>query len=315
MSAERPLVSVLIPCYNASQWVGETLDSVFAQTYRPMEVIVVDDGSTDGSDSVLARYADREVTVIRQENRGSSAALNRCLDVARGELIQFLDADDLLSPEKIELQAVRLGSRRDAVAMSEWARFRVRPSEAKFVPDSTWRDQDPVSWLVNSWTFGGSMLASWLVPAAVVRSAGEWNEQLTLNNDGEYFARVLLSSQEVLFCGGARSYYRSGIVGSVSGRKTRAAWESQFLSVLLCEARLLERERSERTLRACATVWQVLAHASYPYSPDIANHALGRARALHPVTIRPEGGVLFRAMSRLLGWKGARRLQRLSGRY
>jgi len=316
VSASAPLVSVLIPCYNAERWIAETLDSVLAQSYRPLEIVVVDDGSTDGTAAVLGRYAARGVSIIRQENRGQTAALNRGLSAAKGELVQYLDADDLLAPDKIALQVERLGERRDAIAMAEWARFHERPDDARFVADASWQDLDPVSWLVASWSAGGGMLfpGMWLVPRPVVDAIGPWNETLTLNNDAEYFTRALLASCEVLFTPGARCYYRSGVTGSLSGRKSRAAWESQFEVAVLCESYLLRREVSERTRRACAIVWQVVAHACYPYAPDIANHALGRARALHPVVIRPDGGPLFRAVARLMGWKAARRLQRLSGR-
>ncbi len=316
MSSGAPLVSVVIPCYNAGRWVGATLESVLAQSYRPLEIIVVDDGSTDDSSEVLRRFESAGALVIRQKNAGQTAALNRGLAHARGQLIQFLDADDLLAPEKIARQVARLAGRHDAVAMAEWARFREDPAEARFVPDPCWRDLDPVSWLVAAWSGGGGMLfpAMWLVPRAIVDAAGPWNELLTLNNDAEYFTRALLHSRAVLFTPGARCFYRSGIVGSLSGRKSPAAWESQFLVAALCEGYLRRREDSERTRRACAVVWQVSAFAAYPYAPAMAEHALARARALHSLRLRPDGGPLFRVLSRLVGWRLARRLQRWSGR-
>ncbi len=315
-AVNRSLVSVLVPCYNAGAWVSATLDSVLAQTYRPLEIIVVDDGSTDDSAAVLQRYAARGVTVVRQGNQGQTAALNRALQLARGDFVQYLDADDLLHPAKVELQVARLENRPDAVAMAEWARFRATPEEARFVPDPCWQDLDPVSWLVAAWEAGGGMLfpAMWLLPRTVVERAGPWNEYLTLNNDAEYFTRALLAAEQVLFTAGARCYYRSGLPGSLSGRKSREAWESQFLAAALCESYLRRREDSDRTRRACAVLWQVTAHACYPYAPDIANHALARARILDAVRRRPDGGIAFRVASRLVGWKLARRLQRWSGR-
>ena len=312
----NPLVSVLIPCHNAERWVAETLESVLAQTYRPIEVIVVDDGSTDGSLEVLAGYGARGVKLMTQVNRGAAAARNLALSAASGDLVQFLDADDLLAQDKIERQVTGLAGRTDAVAMAEWARFHRDPNEACFVPDSCWRTLDPVTWLVEAWSHGGGMLfpAMWLLPRRIVEIAGQWNECLTLADDTEYFTRVLLASCGVFFVSGARCYYRSGLPGSLSGSKTRAGWESQFLVLALCEAHLRRHEESERTRRACAVVWQVLAHACYPYAPDIANHALARARSLHALRTWPGGGPTFRWVSRMVGWKLARRLQRLSGR-
>ena len=103
MPAHPPLVSILIPCYNSAAYVCEAVDSALSQTHPNFEVIVVDDGSTDESQSVLKAYGNR----IRWRtigNSGACVARNVALSMASGEYIQFLDADDLLLPEKIERQ-------------------------------------------------------------------------------------------------------------------------------------------------------------------------------------------------------------------
>ena len=97
------LVSVLIPAYNSESMVGDAIRSALAQTHPAVEVIVVDDGSTDGTLGVAREYGDR-VRVIEQENSGACAARNRALAEARGEYVKFLDADDLLTPDAIEVQ-------------------------------------------------------------------------------------------------------------------------------------------------------------------------------------------------------------------
>ena len=103
---------------------------------------------------------------------------------------------------------------------------------------------------------------------------------LTLNNDAEYFTRILLVCQHVLFCPGARCYYRSRVDGSLSGRKSTAAWASQFRVVEFCESEVRAREDSVRVRRAFALSWQHLAHGCYPYEQALAERALERARAL-----------------------------------
>lgn len=98
------LVSILIPCFNAEPWIGECIESALAQTWPEKEVIVVDDGSTDGSLDIVRRFGDR----IRWEsglNRGGNAARNRLFELARGEWLQYLDADDYLKPAKVQRQA------------------------------------------------------------------------------------------------------------------------------------------------------------------------------------------------------------------
>lgn len=310
-AGDRPLVSVLIPCYNAERWIGQTLASVFAQTWPNLEVVVVNDGSKDGSLGLLESIRDERLRVFSQENRGQTAALNRCLAEARGDFIQYLDADDLLHPEKIARQMERLLREPGCIATSEWARFYGEPEEARFVPDGTWQDLEPVDWLVEAWKDGGGMLfpALWLAPRYLVERIGPWQEDLTLNNDAEYFTRLVLTSKRVLFCPGAKAYYRSGVPGSLSGLKSEAGWRSQWKVIEACEGYLRKAEDSERTRRPLAMLWQRYAHACYPQQPTLADAAVARARQLHTVRAWPGGGRAFRLVTRLFGWKAARRLQ------
>lgn len=99
-------VSVIIPTYNYARFLGEAVDSALAQTHPPLEVIVVDDGSTDATSDVLASYGDR-IRVLRQGNQGVATARNTGIAAARGEYLAFLDADDIWKPRKLELQMAR----------------------------------------------------------------------------------------------------------------------------------------------------------------------------------------------------------------
>jgi glycosyltransferase involved in cell wall biosynthesis len=99
----RALVSVVIPCYNQAHFLSEAIESVLCQGYTNVEVVVVDDGSTDNASEVASRYERAGVRLIRQENRGRSAARNRGLDEAQGKYVVFLDSDDRLLPEALEV--------------------------------------------------------------------------------------------------------------------------------------------------------------------------------------------------------------------
>lgn len=102
----NPLVSVVIPAYNAERYIGEAIESVLAQTYAPVELIVVDDGSVDRTAELASAYG--EATVITQENSGPSAARNRGAAAAHGELIAFHDSDDAMTPDKLAVQVGHL---------------------------------------------------------------------------------------------------------------------------------------------------------------------------------------------------------------
>ncbi|WP_447979717.1 glycosyltransferase family 2 protein [Candidatus Nitrospira bockiana] len=98
-----PRVSVVIPVYNAEDHVGEAIEGVLAQTFQDLEIIVIDDGSTDGSAAVVQRYSDA-VKYVYQKNAGVAIATNRGVELSRGELIAFLDNDDIWLPQKLERQ-------------------------------------------------------------------------------------------------------------------------------------------------------------------------------------------------------------------
>jgi glycosyltransferase involved in cell wall biosynthesis len=100
---ECPVISCIVPVHNGEKYLAEALDSIFRQTYRPLEVLVVDDESTDGSAGVAARYGDR-IRYVRQRRSGAPIARNLGLNMAAGEFVGFLDADDLWHPEKLERQ-------------------------------------------------------------------------------------------------------------------------------------------------------------------------------------------------------------------
>ncbi|MBF2097683.1 MAG: glycosyltransferase family 2 protein [Gloeomargaritaceae cyanobacterium C42_A2020_066] len=307
-----PLVSVLIPAYNAERYLAETLESVLAQTWRNLEIIVVNDGSRDNTLAVARRYESPRVRVVDQENRGQSASENVCLDLAQGDFIQYLDADDLLAPDKIERQLDLLGHEpSDWIATCAWARFYQTPSDALFIPQPLWQDLDPVAWLVSAW--GGYMMhgATWMIPRQVSDRAGRWDEKLSLINDFDYFPRVVLASQGVRFCAAAKTYYRSGVSGSLSGSKSRQAWESAFNALSQGTANLLQREDSVRTRQACAAVFQRFIYEIYPEQPDLVQLAETKVAQWGGSDEQPRGGTFFQTLRPLVGWKLARRLQKM----
>jgi len=104
-----PLVSVLIGVYNGEPYLREAIDSIFAQTHRPLEVVVVDDGSTDGSAEVARSYGDA-VVFGQQENKGNGSARNHAVRLASGDLFAFMDADDISPPYRLERQRAALAA-------------------------------------------------------------------------------------------------------------------------------------------------------------------------------------------------------------
>ncbi|MEA5452431.1 glycosyltransferase family A protein [Leptolyngbya sp. CCNP1308] len=306
----KPLVSILIPCHNAAPWLAETLESALGQTWPNTEVILIDDGSTDDSLIVASQFDHPQLRIIAQRNQGAAATRNLALDLAQGEVIQFLDADDVLAPNKIEQQMALLEQHPDCLISGAWGRFHRHPQEANFTPEPLWRNLAPVDWLVCAWS-GHWMMppAAWLVPRSLIQAAGPWQSSLSLNDDGEYFARVILASQGIRFCSAARSYYRSGNRNSLSGRKTVAAWASQYRALALQSQHLLAAEDSDRTRQVCANLMQRFIYEVFPAVPSLRNLAAKQVHRLGGATEKPMGGPLFQLMARLVGWRRAHHVQ------
>jgi len=311
------LVSVCIPCHNAAPYLEAALDSLLAQNWPNLEIIVVNDGSTDGSGVILNGYKARGVRVIYEIYGSAAKARNRALAEATGDLIKFFDADDLLSSNHIRLQVECLGGRIDAVAFSEWGRFyKDDISTFKSNPQSVWQDMEASDWLVESWADARPMMqpGMFLIPREIIDAAGGWDEDLTLIDDFEFFSRIISSSQEVLFTPDATLYYRSGLDVSLSGRKSRQAVESAFDSAFKATNHLLNRRTDDEAKRSCANVLQSLVYTYYPEHADLLKVVEGRISELGGSRLLPEGPPRFQRLRGILGWRIARRIQRWAGK-
>jgi glycosyltransferase involved in cell wall biosynthesis len=311
MISSPPLVSVIIPCHNSARWLPATLESALAQTWPRLEIIVVDDGSRDDSAAIAARYAARGVQLVQQPNRGAAAARNQGIALAHGDYFQFLDADDLLAPDKIAQQIERLKDKTTSVATCAWARFHRNPTEARFMAEPLWTDSAPADWLVRSWETHTMMAtAAWLLPRTIAESIGPWNTGLGRNpiDDMEYFSRALLSVEQVIFCPDARVYYRSGLRNSLSQQRSDEAWNAIFESFHRTIDRLFALENSSRTHHAGAVALQRLVYEAYPRVPILRSTAETRIRMLGGCEIKPAAGPWRRRLQAFIGWKATKRL-------
>ena len=132
----KPLVSILIPAFNAERWIADTIRAALAQNWPRKEIIIVDDGSTDQTLSIARQFASKTVSVIAQQNQGAAAARNKAFQLCQGDYIQWLDADDLLSPDKItkQMELAEQCKRKCTLLSSAWSYFMYRSSEARFIP-------------------------------------------------------------------------------------------------------------------------------------------------------------------------------------
>lgn len=306
---EVPLVSILIPAYNARRYIEETLRSAAAQTWPRVEIIVVDDGSTDDTLAVARRVAPGRVQVYAQRNQGAAAARNFAFSQSTGDYVQWLDADDLLAPDKISRQlAARARSCTPRTLLSSaWAHFLHRPEAARFVPSPLWSDLEPVEWMMRKMKHGVHMQpATWLTSRALCLAAGPWDSRLLVDDDGEYFCRVISASDRITFAGDAKTYYRITGSGSLSHiGDSSAKLDAQLLSCRRHVDALLALERSERTRAACLTYLQKYMATFFGRRPDLVEGLQKIAASMGGTLQRPRLSWKYDWIDRLFGWSAA----------
>ena len=270
------LVSILIPVFNAGNWLEATLRSVLAQTWKNTEIFVVDDGSTDNSLEIARSFVSEKIQVISQQNKGAAAARNVAFATSKGDHIQYLDADDLLAPAKIERQMLRLQNESEnTVATGPFDYFTGSIENRIDKENHGYCDYDqPLDWLVES-MYKQDMFPPlvWLTPRKLIEAAGPWNEQLTYNDDPEFFARVLLKADKIAFCEDAKSYYRRGIPTSLGSRKDKKALASRLLALQLVTEYMRKAEDSQRVREACGFAFRKYLYSIYPQFPGLRKEA------------------------------------------
>ncbi len=195
--------SILIPVYNAEATLRDTLDSALAQTGGEMEIIALDDGSTDGSWQVLQQYAPR-IQVARQENAGGCAARNRLLSMSRAPFVQFLDADDIIDPGKIAAQHAFLRDHLSVGVVTDTLRlFYDDPQEdaARFAPQSD-------DWWVSLITQRIPFTSSALWRREAIGAAGGWDEDLPSGQEYDLYFRLLQNGIAIAHLDLAMTRYR-----------------------------------------------------------------------------------------------------------
>lgn len=211
MPAE-PLVSVVVPCFNAAAYVGETIESVLAQTYGHLELLVVDDGSSDRSPEIVQSYAERSggrLLALRQPNGGLSNARNHGVARARGEYVFFLDADDLIAPDTLASLVAAANGKAAAIGVCGWRRLRQtetgwEPTPAELEIPAP--DADHLrAWLEGQWI----PICSLLWPRDLLLRLGGFDESLTTNEDGDLMWRALAEGARLVFAQAGESFYRT----------------------------------------------------------------------------------------------------------
>ncbi len=303
-----PLVSVVIPCFNAAAWVAEALESCLGQTYPAVEIIVVDDCSTDGSVEILQRYADRITWERLPRNSGGNVARNRGLALSRGDFIQYLDADDYLLPEKLAQQVDFLQKTGTDVVYGDWqARFHEADGSSRLsaVKHSGHQPDVLEALLADWWTATASLLyrRSW------VERVGGWDETLPVAQDRDFFLSVVLAGARVGYLPGCVSVYRRYGNATVSTASKRRWIESHERVVGQAQHRLAETRRlTPAYRRAIARSYFKLARAALRVDYALYQRLTGQLLAVCPDFQPDDERPPYQALVKLLGFRPTEKL-------
>jgi len=313
MTRSNPLVSIIIPMHNAEATIGLAIKSALAQFYNPCEIIVVDDGSDDASVRIVERFTDR-IKLIKSSKGNAAVSRNIGLEESNGHWIQFLDADDFLFRDKILEQISLLSKNPNAQMVSgKWGTFTGSPSKTVFQRNSLFKPLTSRRWIINSWKNQDMIQTNaWLVSKFLINKQGDWNESLTVDDDGEFFCRMIMGTEKIPFAAKSKSAWRVGHENRLSQCKSKEGMTSAYRSAI-SQANLVSRYFHDFKMRQCiADRLAARSFEVYLYDQDLGEILWKEAMKYAEPSFKFEAGPLFEYAKGILGWRRARRLQGLS---
>jgi glycosyltransferase involved in cell wall biosynthesis len=213
----NPLISIIIPNFNRSNYIEQTLQCVLEQTYTNWECIIIDDGSLDNSVAIINSFIEKDVRfklINRplERNKGASTCRNIGIENANGDFIQFLDSDDIMSENKLEQQVLTITDfDKKNICTCKWSRFTKIPGDSvSFESLDSYNDFDDISAFLKALTLskGYFPIHAYLIKKSIIDKAGLWNEYLSLNDDSEFLIRLFCNTDKIYFAQNSTVYYR-----------------------------------------------------------------------------------------------------------
>jgi glycosyltransferase involved in cell wall biosynthesis len=312
-------VSIIIPSHNKGEYILETVESALNQSWENTEVIVVDDCSTDFTKKILSKINDSKLKVYFVDFKNASATRNFGLQNSDGDYIQFLDADDILHPEKISIQLKEMDFKTDVLGVTNTKSFYKSINEngsevdTEFLRFST----DPFLFTCNMYQSVDSGMVqpnAWLVPRRIINTAGLWNETLSVDDDGEFFCRVILQSKQIVHTDKSLNFYRkyktSG--SNLSGQNSEKAFISMLDAALLKKKYLQEfiiKNKIEFNLiPVFNSLFVNIMVASYPDYKNISALAKKNIDYNEKLILPKLGGKGMELLKKITSWKIAKQI-------
>jgi glycosyltransferase involved in cell wall biosynthesis len=313
------MVSVIIPAFNAERYISECINSVINQSYRNIEIIVINDGSTDGTLEIINSFTDPRLILVSQVNKGCSASKNEGLRIAKGDFIQYLDADDYLSPDKIEKQIEKLSLNENntavckTVIISDNDQINGLELDTELLRNGG-KGKD---FLLSLWGLHGKLGMvqpnAYLVSRKIANEIGEWNEEISPSpdEDGEYFARVLLATETVCYTEGINYYRKESNTNSLSQNFSFQRALNLLDTVELKFNHLFKVESTKRIHKLYQLHISQVAYQFGVQYPKLIDYSLKKIQDKRFKKFRIRSPWLFKFLSYIFGFKNTLLLKRL----
>ncbi len=316
------LVSVCIAAYNAENYIEETLLCLLKQSYQNIEIILVNDNSNDRTLKIAQKIALNfpALKIYSQPNAGAAAARNLAYKNCNGNYIIFFDADDLAEVNFIEsqLKSFKNSGNEDVAVVSKWGRFyHNNLNTYKEDPEIIKKNMSFHEWVTNYWIKVGHMTPPGrvLLNRNTIEKAGLWDDNLSLNDDFDFFTRAFTYVKEIIYNDDTTFYYRSGIGGLSQQKKDVKKQLSNYTSInKSIEKTLVLFPKDENIKKACANVYQSFLYECYPMIKPVCKNAAKQIKILGGSNLKYQSGGISKILYSLFGWKATNYIKYVFGR-
>ncbi len=243
------LVSIIIPTFNRAHTLPDTIKSVKNQTHQNWECLIIDDGSTDNTEELFQKYwkKDQRFAFLKrpeERKKGAATCRNIGLENFKGNYVQYLDSDDLLAANKFEEQLKSLKKQKADLAICKWGVIKNDLSSFSIYDRlPTYENFENGLQLFDAFGYYFTYFPPhvYLTRSKIAEKAGKWNEELTLNDDGDYFSKILMNTQGIAFTGETHVFYRRGGTNRISSDYSANGVKSYIDSWSQIDARIREK--------------------------------------------------------------------------
>jgi len=261
----NPLVSICMPLYNAEKWISETLIDLKKQSYKNIEIIIVNDNSTDKSLERVQKFESKNIKVFTNPNKGACSARNYAFETSTGDYVKFMDADDYCTPNLIEKQVEAFKTlTKDDIVFSP---LKMLYSDGNLIVPQRSIDKDykkAFDLQIKILKFGGFNIPHcYMMSRKLAEDVGGWDEDVLKNQDGEYFSRVLAQANSAICIKDAFAIWRQTGIG-VSAQLSLKAVESMLETYRKILKLTIEKQDTILTREICGEYFGLFIYTQYP---------------------------------------------------